>query len=174
MLWTINFIQTYIFTQYSIGFPSHFRHLCIQFHQFSIQFRPEKLTAFKSKVQFRQIVIHTGVLSINFKNSAFKFVNCHWNSSVSLARRVRNVGSNASFLPVAYRGSTHGGGGGAPSGKVCVVTSVASCLGKTPECTEKMYIYCASERLRNIYFQDSKYICLHTINAFSFTYGMAL
>ena len=54
----------------NIGFPAHFRHLCIQF-------RPEKLTAFKSKVQFRQIVIHIRVLSINFKNSAFKFVNCH-------------------------------------------------------------------------------------------------
>ena len=24
-----------------------------------------------------------------------------------------------------------------------------------------MYLYCASERLRNIYFQDSKYICLY-------------
>ena len=31
----------------NIGFPAHFRHLCIQFHQFSIQFRPEKLTPFK-------------------------------------------------------------------------------------------------------------------------------
>ena len=41
-----------------IGFPAHFRHLFIQFHQFSIQFRPKKLTAFKYKVQFRQIVIH--------------------------------------------------------------------------------------------------------------------
>ena len=41
-----------------IGFSAHFRHLFIQFHQFPIQFRPEKLTAFKSKVQFRQIVIH--------------------------------------------------------------------------------------------------------------------
>ena len=82
----------------SIGFPAHFRHLCIQFHQFSIQFRPEKLTAFKSKVQFRQIVIHIRVLSINVKNSAFKFVNCHWNSIVCVARRVRNVGSNSSFL----------------------------------------------------------------------------
>ena len=61
----------------NIGFPAHFRHLCIQFHQFLIQFRPEKLTAFKSKVQFRQIVIHIRGLSINFKNSAFKFVNCH-------------------------------------------------------------------------------------------------
>ena len=60
-----------------IGFPAHFRHLFIQFHQFLIQFRPEKLTAFKSKVQFRQIVIHIRFLSIKFKNSAFKFVNCH-------------------------------------------------------------------------------------------------
>ena len=40
------------------GFPAHYRHLFIQFHQFSIQFRPKKLTAFKPKVQFRQIVIH--------------------------------------------------------------------------------------------------------------------
>ena len=70
----------------SIGFPAHFRHLSIQFHQFSIQFRPEKLTAFKSKVQFRQIVIQIRVLPINFKNSAFKFVNRHWNSSVSLGK----------------------------------------------------------------------------------------
>ena len=61
----------------SIGFPAHFRHLFIQFHQVSIQFRPEKLTKFKSKVQFRQIVIHIRVLSIKFNNSAFKFVNSH-------------------------------------------------------------------------------------------------
>ena len=62
------------------------------------------------------------------------------------------------------------GGGGAPSGKVCVVTSVASFLvlggGKTPKCTDTKCTYTAraseaSERLRNIYFQDSKYICLH-------------
>ena len=33
---------------YTIGFPAHFRHLFIQFHQFSIKFRPEKLTATKS------------------------------------------------------------------------------------------------------------------------------
>ena len=45
-------------TRTTIGFPAHFRHLFVQFHQFPIQFRPEKLTAFKSKVQFRQIVIH--------------------------------------------------------------------------------------------------------------------
>ena len=83
---------------YNIGFPAHFRHLFIQFHQFSIQFRPEKLTAFKSKVQFRQIVIHIRFLSINFKISAFKFVNCHWNSYVSLLKWVRNVGSNSSFF----------------------------------------------------------------------------
>ena len=68
-----------------IGFTANFRHLCIQFHQFSIQFRPEKLTAFKSKVQFRKFVIHTRFLSIRFQNSAFKFVICHWNSSVSLS-----------------------------------------------------------------------------------------
>ena len=62
----------------NIGFPAHVRtYLFIQFHQFSIQFRPEKLIAFKSKVQFRQIVIHIRVLSIKFLNSAFKFVNCH-------------------------------------------------------------------------------------------------
>ena len=41
-----------------IGFPAHYRHLFIQFHQFPIQFRSEKLSAFKSKVQLRQIVIH--------------------------------------------------------------------------------------------------------------------
>ena len=58
-------------------FPAHFRHLFIQFHQLSIQFRPKKLTAFKSKVQFRQIVIHIRFLSIKCNNSAFKFVNCH-------------------------------------------------------------------------------------------------
>ena len=65
----------------NIGFPAHFRHLVIQFHQFSIQCRPEKLlnTVFKSKVQFRQIVIRIRFLSIKFRNSAFKgfkFVNC--------------------------------------------------------------------------------------------------
>ena len=53
---------------------------------------------------------------------------------------------------VAYRGSTHWGGGGAPSGKVCVVTSVASFLvlggggARPPNVPTKMYIYCASER----------------------------
>ena len=62
-------------------------------------------------------------------------------------------------------GQRIGGGGGAPSGKVCVVTSVASFLvwggeARPPNVPTKMYIYCASERLRNIYFQDSKYICL--------------
>ena len=51
------------------------------------------------------------------------------------------------------------------------VTSVASFLvlgggARPPNVPTKMYIYCASERsererLRNIYFQDSKYICLH-------------
>ena len=53
--------------------------------------------------------------------------------------------------------------------------------GKTPKCTDK-YNICtyiaraseASERLRNIYFQDSKYICIYnviyTINAVSFNY----
>ena len=52
-----------------IGFPAHFRHLSIPFHQFSIQFRPEKLNAFKSKVQFRQIEIHIRLLSIKKKIS---------------------------------------------------------------------------------------------------------
>ena len=35
-----------------------------------------------------------------------------------------------------------------------------------------MYLYCASERLRNIYFQDSKsaYTMSYTINAVSFNY----
>ena len=70
-----------IYFDINIGFPAHFRHLCIQF---SIQFRPEKLTAFKSNVQFRQIVIHIRFLTNKFRNSAFKFVNCHWKLSVSL------------------------------------------------------------------------------------------
>ena len=61
---------------FNIGFPANFRHL-IKFHHFLIHFRPEKLTAFKSKVQFFQIVIHIRFFSINFKNSALKFVNCH-------------------------------------------------------------------------------------------------
>ena len=52
------FFVSFIPRMHSIGFPAHFRHLFVQFHQFSIQFRPKKLTAFKSKVQFRQIVIH--------------------------------------------------------------------------------------------------------------------
>ena len=82
---------------FDIGFPSHFGHLFIQFHQFSIQFHPKKLTAFKSKVQFRQIVIHIRFLSIKFNNSAFKFVNCHWNSSLSLSE-LRMQGSNSSFF----------------------------------------------------------------------------
>ena len=65
------------FCYFDIGFPAHFRHLFIQFHQVLMQFRPTKLTAFKSKVQFCQIVIHIRFLSIKFNNSAFKFVNCH-------------------------------------------------------------------------------------------------
>ena len=51
--------------KYSIGFPAHFRHLCNQFHQFSIQFRPETLTAFKPKVHFCQIVIHIPACFVN-------------------------------------------------------------------------------------------------------------
>ena len=51
----------------NIGFPAHFRHLFIQFHQFLIQFRPEKLAAFKSKFQFRQIVIHIRFCQSNLK-----------------------------------------------------------------------------------------------------------
>ena len=54
--------------QVNIGFPAHFRHLFIQF-QFSIQFRPKKLTAFKSKVKFRQIVIHISELRMQGSNS---------------------------------------------------------------------------------------------------------
>ena len=56
--------------------------------------------AFKSKVQFRQIVIHIRVLSIKFNNSAVKFVNCHWNSSLSLSelRMQAMQGSNSSFF----------------------------------------------------------------------------
>ena len=45
--------------------------------------------------------------------------------------------------------------------------------GKTPKCTDKkkyMYLYCASERLKNIHFQDSKYMHTCTINAVSFNY----
>ena len=82
---------------FSIAFPAHFCYLFIQFHPFSIQFRPKKLTAFKSKVKFRQIVIHIRFLSMKFNNSAFKFVNCHWNSSQSL-RELRMQGSNSSFF----------------------------------------------------------------------------
>ena len=36
--------------------------------------------------------------------------------------------------------------------------------------TKNMYLYCASERLRNIYFHDSKYICIVIYNAVSFNY----
>ena len=91
---------------FNIGFPAHFRHLFTQFHQFLIQFRPEKLTAFKPKVQFRQIVIHIRfcqsnlaiqhsnssivakrvtnarikyvILSNKFITLSFKFVKCYW------------------------------------------------------------------------------------------------
>ena len=73
-----------------IGFPAHFRHLFIRFHQFSIQFRPEKLTALKSKVQFRQIVIHIRFFvnqilkfSIQIRQLSLKFV--------SVAKRVTNA-----------------------------------------------------------------------------------
>ena len=83
-----------------------------------------------------------------------------------------SVRSANQWRTVGQRIGGGGGGGGAPSGKVCVVTSVASFLvwggggGKTPKCTDKKCTYTAraretSERLRNIYFQDSKYICLH-------------
>ena len=41
--------QSYFLTlAITIGFPAHFRHLFIHFHQFLIQFRPEKFIAFKS------------------------------------------------------------------------------------------------------------------------------
>ena len=61
-----------------------------------------------------------------------------------------DASSVASFLVLG------GGGGG----------------GKTPKCTGKkyMYLYCASERLRNIYFHDSKYIFIVIYNAVSFNY----
>ena len=66
-----------------------------------------------------------------------------------------------------------------------VITSVASFLvlggGKTPNVlTEKTttYFYAraseASERLRNIYFQVSKYICTYTMQFPFITYGIAL
>ena len=60
------FNEIYILTtkHFSIGFLAYFRHLFIQFHQFSFQFRPKKLTALKPKVQFRQTVIHIRFLSI--------------------------------------------------------------------------------------------------------------
>ena len=76
----------------TIGFPAHFRHLFIQFHQFSIQCRPEKLTAVKSKVRFRQIVIHIRFLSIKYikkkisiqiRQLSLKFI--------SVAKRVTNA-----------------------------------------------------------------------------------
>ena len=80
-----------------IGFPAHFRHLFIQFHQLPIQFRPEKLTAFKSNIQFRQIVIHIRFFvnqierfSIQIRQLSLKFV--------CVAKRVRNVASNSSFF----------------------------------------------------------------------------
>ena len=57
-------MQDEILGEFDIGFPDHFRHLCIQFHQCSIQFRPEKLTVFKSNVQFRQIVIHIRMVAL--------------------------------------------------------------------------------------------------------------
>ena len=69
-----------------------------------------------------------------------------------------------------------GGGGGASASQAppptsTPVTSVASFSvlgggGKTPKYTDQKFTYTAraseaSERLRNIHFQDSKYICLH-------------
>ena len=76
---------------FDISFPAHaFSSPVHSISSILIQFRPKKITAFKSKVQFRQIVIHIRFLSIKFNNSAFKFVNyCHWNSSLSL--RVTNA-----------------------------------------------------------------------------------
>ena len=74
---------------------------------------------------------------------------------------------------------------GAPSGNVCVVTSVASFLvlgggGKTPKCTDKMYIIILRERAKRAsasetyIFRTQIHLPTYTINAFSFTYGMAL
>ena len=68
-------------------------------------------------------------------------------------RKLHNIHSVA--WPAFWYGDGRGGGG------------------KTPKCTDKkyMYFYCASERLRNICFHDSKYICIHyAINAVSFNY----
>ena len=76
--------------QRKYSFPAHFRHLFIQFHQFSIQFRPEKLTAFKSKVQFSSncyshsfFVNQILKFSIQSRQLSLKFV--------SVAKRVTNA-----------------------------------------------------------------------------------
>ena len=86
----------------TIGFPAHFRHLFIQFHQFSIKFRPKKLTAFKSKFNFVKLSFtFVFFLSIKFNNSAFKFVNCHWNSSLSL--RIKFVILSNKFIILSFK-----------------------------------------------------------------------
>ena len=90
-------LTTIITFRLNIGFPAHFRHLCIQFHQFSIQFHPKKLTAFKSKVQFRQTV-HSHSFYVNqIKNFSIQILQLSL-KFFCVARRVRNVGSNSSFL----------------------------------------------------------------------------
>ena len=58
--------------------------------------------------------------------------------------------------------------------RVGATSSVASFLvlgGQDPEMyRQKKYMYLYSERLRNIYFHDSKYICIVIYNAVSFNY----
>ena len=72
------------------------------------------------------------------------------------------------------------GGGGAPSRKVCVVTSVASFWygggGQDPNVPIKNDIYCASERApqKHIFSGLEIHLPRYTINAFSFTYGYGL
>ena len=75
-------------------------------------------------------------------------------------------------------GQRIGGGGRVEK---CVVTSVASFLvlggggARSQNIPTKIYIYCASERLRNIFSGLKIHMPIHnTINAFSFNYGMAL
>ena len=62
------------------------------------------------------------------------------------------------------------GGGGGHRVEGCVLSLSQPAFWywgvKTPKCTDKKNTYTAraseaSERLRNIYYQDSKYICLH-------------
>ena len=74
-----------------------------------------------------------------------------------------------------------GVGGGAPSGKVCVVTSVASFLvlgggARPPNVpTKNVHILCERAPPQKHIFSGLKiHLPTYTINGFSFTYGMAL